>query len=132
MIGGTNKCILLYWPQCVLTKVYADTILVGCLVEINSIDGITYWETNLSISCPHRTVVRGNVANIFLMKIFESLHQEMWLANFHMRSAKKLEVHKNLHIDTHSHKVVSLENVKVCCTTWYIIHAVSKADVYRF
>ena len=45
---------------------------------------------------------------------------------------KKLEVHLNLHINTHGHKVVTLENVEVCCIAWYIIHAVSKADFYRF
>ena len=56
----------------------------------------------------------------------------MWLADFHMRLEKKLEVYKNLHIDTHGHKMVTLENVEVCCTTWYIIHAVSKADFHRF
>ena len=61
-----------------------------------------------------------------------SLRQEMWLADFRMRSAKKLEVHRNVHIDTHGHKVVTLENVEVCCTAWYTIHAVSKADFYRF
>jgi hypothetical protein len=62
----------------------------------------------------------------------KSLRQEMWLADFRMRSAKKLEVHRNVHIDTHGHKVVTLENVEVCCTAWYTIHAVSKADFYRF
>ena len=44
-----------------------------------------------------------------------SLHQEMWLVDFCMRSTKKLEVHRNLHIDTYGHKVVTLENVEVCC-----------------
>ena len=62
----------------------------------------------------------------------KSLRQEMWLADFRMRSAKKLEVHRNVHIDTHGHKVVTLENVEVCCTAWYTIHAVSKSDFYRF
>jgi hypothetical protein len=61
-----------------------------------------------------------------------SLREEMWLADFRMRSAKKLEVHRNVHIDTHGHKVVTLENVEVCCTAWYTIHAVSKSDFYRF
>ena len=32
---------------------------------IRSIDGIAYWETILSVSCPPRTVVRDNVANFF-------------------------------------------------------------------
>jgi hypothetical protein len=62
----------------------------------------------------------------------KSLRQKMWLADFRMRSAKKLEVHRNVHIDTHGNKVVTLENVEVCCTAWYTIHAVSKADFYRF
>jgi hypothetical protein len=62
----------------------------------------------------------------------KSLRQEMWLADFRMRSAKKLKVHRNLHLDAHGHKVVTLENVEVCCTAWYTIHAVSKADFYMF
>ena len=49
-----------------------------------------------------------------------------------MRSAKKLEVHKNLHIDIYGHKAVILEDVEVCCTTWYIIHVVSKTSFYKF
>ena len=49
-----------------------------------------------------------------------------------MRSAKKLEVHRNLHIDSNGHKVVTLENMEVCCIAWYTIHAVSNADFYRF
>ena len=40
------------------------------------------------------------------------IRQEMWLADFRMRSTKKLEVHRNLHIDSHGHKVVTLENVE--------------------
>ena len=69
---------------------------------------------------------------IFPREKIKSLRQEMWLADFRMRSAKKLEVHRNLHLDAHGHKVVTLENVEVCCTAWYTIHAVSKADFYRF
>jgi hypothetical protein len=68
----------------------------------------------------------------FQREKIRSMRQEMWLADFRMRSAKKLEVHRNLHIDNHGHKVVTLENVEVCCTAWYTIHAVSKADFYRF
>jgi len=62
----------------------------------------------------------------------KSLRQEMWLADFRMRSAKKLEVHRNMHLDAGGCKVVTLENIEVCCRAWYIIHAVSKADFYRF
>ena len=62
----------------------------------------------------------------------KSLRQEMWLGDFRMRSAKKLEVHRNMHFDVEGRKVVTLENIEVCCKAWYIIHAVSKADFYRF
>ena len=62
----------------------------------------------------------------------KSLRQEMWLADFRMRSAKKLEVHRNIHMDGRGHKMVTLENVEVCCKAWYTIHAISKADFYRF
>ena len=60
------------------------------------------------------------------------LRQKMWLGDFRMRSAKKLEVHRNMHFDAGGRKVVTLENVEVCCRAWYIIHAVSKADLNRF
>jgi hypothetical protein len=49
-----------------------------------------------------------------------------------MRSAKKLEVHRNMHFDAGGCKVVTLENIEVCYRAWYIIHAVSKTDFYRF
>ena len=68
----------------------------------------------------------------FSREKIRSLRQEIWLMDFFMRSAKKLKVHRYLHIDTHGYKVVTLEDVEVCCTTWYTIHAVSKADFYRF
>ena len=60
------------------------------------------------------------------------LRQEMWLGDFRMRFAKKLEVHRNMHFNAEGCKVVTLENIEVCCTSWYIIHGVSKADFYRF
>jgi hypothetical protein len=46
--------------------------------------------------------------------------------------SKKLEVHRNLYLDAHGHKVETLENVEVCYTAWYTLHTVSKADFYRF
>ena len=49
-----------------------------------------------------------------------------------MRLAKNLRSKKILHIYTHGHKVVTFDNVEVCCTMWYIIHAVSNVDFYRF
>ena len=62
----------------------------------------------------------------------KSLRQERWLGDFCMRSAKKLEVHRNMHFDAEGRKVVTLQNIEVCCTAWYIIHAVSNAYFYRF
>ena len=60
------------------------------------------------------------------------LRQKIWLADFRMRSAKKLEVHHNMHFDELRRKVMTLENIEVCCKAWYIIHVVSKVDFYRF
>ena len=77
-------------------------------------------------------VLQGDVANSSPRNKIRVLYQEMWLADFCMRSAKKLEVHQNLHIDTQGHKVVTLENVEVGCKAWYTIHTVSKADFYRY
>ena len=49
-----------------------------------------------------------------------------------MWSTKKLEVHCNIHMDGQGRKMVTLENVEVCCKAWYIIRVVSKAGFYRF
>ena len=73
-----------------------------------------------------------NCCQLFPRDKIKSLRQEMWLADYRMRSAKKLEVHRNIHIGAHGRKVVTLENVEVCCVAWYTIHGVSKADFYRF
>jgi hypothetical protein len=90
---------------------------------------IAYWQMNLSVLYPPRTVVRKNVVNFFhAIKLSPCVKR----CGFRMRSANKLEVHRNVHIDTHGHKVVTFENMEVCCTAWYTIHAVSKVDFYRF
>ena len=132
MGDGTSKRSQLCWPQNILGKVCENTILVMCLANKNNVDGIAYLERTLSVKCPQMTFAQRNLANFFRGKKIRSLRQEMWLADFRMRSAKKLEVHRNLHVDTHGNKVVTLENVEVCCTAWYSIHVVSKADFYRF
>jgi hypothetical protein len=62
---------------------------------------------------------------LFFHDKIKSLRQEMWLVDFCMRFAKKLEVHRNMHFDAGGCKVVTLENIEV-------FHAVSKADFYRF
>ena len=69
---------------------------------------------------------------LFSRDKIKSLRHEMWLADFCMRSAKILEVHRNMHFDVEGRKVVTLENIDVCCTAWYIIHVVSKVDLHRF
>ena len=69
---------------------------------------------------------------LFLRDKIKSLRQEMWLGDFRMRFAKKLEVHRKMHFNAKDRKVVTLENIEVCCTAWYIIHTVSKTDFYRF
>ena len=50
MGGGMNKWSLRCWPQCVLAKDYAYTILVVCLAQIRCVDEIAYWMTILSSS----------------------------------------------------------------------------------
>ena len=45
-----------------------------------------------------------------------------------MRSAKKLEVHRNMHFDAKGRKIVTLENIEAFCTAWYVVYAVSKAN----
>lgn len=62
----------------------------------------------------------------------KSLRQEMGLVDFQMYSTKKLEVHCNIHMDGQCHKMVTLENVEVCCKEWYIVLIGSKANFYRF
>ena len=49
-----------------------------------------------------------------------------------MPLAKKLKVHRNIHIDVHGHKVVTLENVEVYCTPWCINHAILKVGFDKF
>ena len=62
----------------------------------------------------------------------KSLREKMWLAVFRMRSTKNLEVHRNMHFDVKGHKVVTLENIEVCCKALYIILVVLKTNFYRF
>ena len=69
---------------------------------------------------------------LFSRDKIKSLRQEMWLVDFCIQFAKKLEVHCNMHFDAEGRKVVTLENMKVRCTAWYNIHAISKANFYRF
>jgi len=61
----------------------------------------------------------------------KAIREEMWLGDFRLRSSKKLDVHRGVHVNETGRKVITLESIDVCCTAWYIIHGVSKAEFYR-
>ena len=63
MGGAMSERSPIWWPDHVLTKASVNMILTVRLEGIKSFDEIAYWETILSVSCPPRTVVQGNVAN---------------------------------------------------------------------
>ena len=64
-----SKCSQPCWPTHVLAKASVNMSLTMRLMRIRSVDGIAYWEMILSVKCPPRTVVRGDVANFFHAKI---------------------------------------------------------------
>jgi hypothetical protein len=55
----------------------------------------------------------------------------MWLGDFPLRSTRKLDVHRAIHVNGTGRKVITIESIDVCCKAWYTIHGVSKADFYR-
>lgn len=55
----------------------------------------------------------------------------MWLA-YAIGKFKELKVHRNIHIDVHGHKVVTLETVEVYCIAWCIDHAILKVGFEKF
>jgi hypothetical protein len=61
----------------------------------------------------------------------KAMREEMWLGDFRLRSTKKLDVHRGIHVNAAGRKVITIESIDVCCKAWYIIHGVSKADFYR-
>ena len=61
----------------------------------------------------------------------KAIREEMWLGDFRLRSTKKLDVHRTIHVNAEGRKVITLEGTDVCCTAWYNIHGVSKAEFYR-
>jgi hypothetical protein len=61
----------------------------------------------------------------------KAMSEEMWLGNFRLRSTKKFDVHRAIHVNGMGCKVITIESIDVCCKAWYTIHGVSKADFYR-
>ena len=61
----------------------------------------------------------------------KAIYEEMWLGDFRLRSTKKLDVHRAIHVNGTGRKVITLESIDVCCTAWYTIHGVSKVELYK-
>ena len=68
---------------------------------------------------------------LFPREKLKALREEMWLGDFRLRSTKKLDVHRAIHVNDAGRKVITIESMDVCCKAWYTIHGVSKADFYR-
>ena len=75
--------------------------------------------------CVHRC------CQLFPRDKLKAIREEMWLGDFRLRSTKKLDVHRAIHVNGAGRKVITLESIDVCCTAWYTIHGVSKAEFYR-
>jgi hypothetical protein len=75
--------------------------------------------------CVHRC------CQLFPRDKLKAFHEEMWLGDFCLRSTKKLDVHRAIHVNGTNRKVITIESIDVCCKPWYTIHGVSKADIYR-
>jgi hypothetical protein len=75
--------------------------------------------------CVHRC------CQLFPRDKLKAIREEMWLGDFRLRSTKKLDVHRAIHVNGTGRKVITIESIDVCCKAWYTIHGVSKADFYR-
>src|SRR5450631_355085 len=75
--------------------------------------------------CVHRC------CQLFPRDKLKAIREEMWLGDFRLRSTKKLDVYRAIHVNGAGRKVITLESIDVCCTAWYTIHGVSKAEFYR-
>ena len=75
--------------------------------------------------CVHRC------CQLFPRDKLKAIREEMWLGDFRLRSTKKLDVHRAIHVNGAGRKVITLENIDVCCTAWYSIHGISKTEFYR-
>jgi hypothetical protein len=61
----------------------------------------------------------------------KAIREEIWLEDFHLRSTKKLDVHRAIHVNGRGCKVITIENINVWWKAWYTIQVVSKADFYK-
>jgi hypothetical protein len=51
----------------------------------------------------------------------KAIREEMWLGDFRLRSTKKLDVHRAIHVNGAGRKVITFESIDVCCTEWYMM-----------
>ena len=65
------------------------------------------------------------------MNKLKAICEEMWLGDSRLRSTRKLDVHRAIHVNGSGRKVITVENIDVCCTAWYFIHGMSKTEFYR-
>ena len=47
----------------------------------------------------------------------KAIREEMWLGDFRLRSTKKLDVHRAIHVNGAGCKVITLESIDVYCTS---------------
>jgi hypothetical protein len=50
----------------------------------------------------------------------------------YFKSHRLLDVHRQIHLDAHGNKMITLEGVDVCPVAWYTIMEVSRATYYRW
>jgi hypothetical protein len=60
--------------------------------------------------CVHRC------CQLFPRDKMKAIREEMWLGGFRLRSSKKLNAHRAIHVNGAGRKVITLESINVCCT----------------
>ena len=68
-------------------------------------------EVVTKVCCVH------NYCQLFPRNKMKAIHEEMWLGDFRLRSTKKLDVHRAIHVNGAGRKVITLECIDVCYTT---------------
>jgi hypothetical protein len=56
----------------------------------------------------------------------KAIRKEIWLEDFHLRSTKKLDVYRAIHVNGRGSKVITIESINVWWKAWYTIQVVSK------
>lgn len=72
--------------------------MVVCMKKRSITSVVMYWEMKLLGLWLQRIFMPQIVIKFSHVIETKSFWQEMWLVDFHMRSAKKLEIHCNIHI----------------------------------